>query len=242
MSVVVAGTSSSARYRVWDPTARQVREPDTTYLLDPAAEALLDPWEGGMMAADEVTGGAPPWRGGVACEVVPGKYRDGLRAVGSGYVIHPSTGLIAADQWTYEMFVASTVAWASLSNAYALQIWNDYGQILSIILSGSTARAGYMHNQDTAGIVNKAALASGQSHAADAFVSVAVTLLAGTMRLYVNGAQAATATDCTSPRSGWSDNWNAPYGGMAISVNAALTVSDFRISRLARVPGEVPTP
>ncbi len=217
----------------------QVVEPDTAYLMDLDVESLLSVWEGGMMAADEVTGGAPPWRGGDAAEVVAGKYRDGLRADDST-VLLPGTGLLGADQWTLEFFVSSLLPWASLSSAVAFTYWNGYTQLIDVTLTASTIVVTYKHDNDAV-FVHRAAVATGQNHAADTFVSIATAVLAGTMRLYINGVLADTETGCTPPRA-WDDNWNAPYGGMTISGNANLTVSDLRISRLARVPGEVPAP
>ncbi len=87
-------------YKVWDPTQRQEREPDTLFLQDmafEAAEQTSPPWEGGMLGTNEVSGltiDNPPWRGGSAAEIVPGKYRNGLRAVGSRYLIRPALRLI----------------------------------------------------------------------------------------------------------------------------------------------------
>ena len=76
-------------------------------------------------------------------------------------------------------------------------------------------------------------------------MSLALTLLDETLRLYVNGVLAGTATDCTPPILHSDDVTR--LGGIVVaqsfsnapgSVN--LTVSDLRISRLARVPGQVP--
>ncbi len=243
MSVVVAGAASSTRYRAWDPTQRQVREPDTLYLQDMDVEALLTPWEGGMLGANEVTGATiekPPWRGGEAGEVVPGKYRDGVRAAGARYLILPATGMLSADQWTMEFFVSSAVAWASLPSSIAVQLWNDYHAYILVNLNAGTIFVQYRHEQAQVDVFKQVTI-SGQTFAADVQVSVALTLAASTLRIYVNGVLRATVADCTPPRI-WADSWNAPYGGLWFSTNPDLTISDLRTSRLARVPGEVPAP
>jgi hypothetical protein len=232
----------ASAYRVWDPTQRQEREPDTRYLQDMAAEATLTPWEGGMLGSNEVTGltvDKPPWRGGTAGEVIAGKYRDGIRAVGSRYTMLPASGVWSADQWTWEFFVASDIAWASLSSALAAQLWSDYGQLIKVTLNAANIVTVYQHDQDQAAAVFKQVTIASQTFAADAWVSVALTLAASTLRIYVNGVLKTTTTGCTPPRL-WNDNWNAPYGGVHLAYDPHLTISDMRVSSLARVPGQRP--
>ncbi len=223
----------------------QVAEPDTTYLMDLDAEALLTPWEGGMMGANEVSGLAadrPPWRGGSKVAVVSGKYRDGLRSLGgaNSYLFLPLVGVRATDQFTDEFFVKSSVAWASLSNALVYRHWSDYSQYISVIINAGTVLLRYRHDQDAV-FVDKTLNVSGQTFAADAWVSVAFTLKLGVLRLYVNGVSVGNVTGCTSPLA-WHDYW-ANASGLIMGVETPeLTMSDVRISRLARVPGEVPAP
>ena len=243
MSVLAVG--STARYRAWDPTAKQVAEPDTTYLMDLAVEALLGVAEGGMQGANEVSGltaDKPPWRGGSKVAVVAGKYRDGLQALGTSnnFLSLPASGLLAADQWTIEMFVKSAVPWASLSNQIAFRLLNDFGQYVRVTISAGSVAAAYRHLQDPAvAAIDKTATATGQTFAADAWVSVAMTVAAGVLRLYINGVQQASVTGCTPPAF-WNDGWAGGYG-LAVSIDAPnLTVSDVRFSRLARTPGQVP--
>ncbi len=244
MSVLAVG--SPVRYRAWDPTARQVVEPDTTYLMDLDIEETLDPVDGGMIGANEVGGLAadrPYWHGGSKVERASGMHRDGLRSLGgaNSFLHRPATGMLAADQWTIECGIKSTTAWGSLPSSVALRFWNDFGQILSLTLNAGTATVRMMHDQDASGPINKTATASGLTFGVGVAASIAFTLLAETMRLYVNGALAATTTDCIPPRF-WDDYW-ANGSGLAVSVETpALTVSDVRVSTLARVPGQVPSP
>ncbi len=243
MSVTVAGASTVARYVAWDPTAQQVREPDTTYLMDLDHEALLTPWEGGMIGANERSGNVadrPPWRGGSKVEVVPGRYRDGLRAasVSSGYLVHPTLGLLNPLQWTQEFQIISAVPWANLSQAIVYRFWCDFSQYVRVRINAGTVLADYRHNQDAV-FVDKTITSNGHTVAADAPRSIAITLSGGTMRLYVEGVLAGSVADCTSPLA-WNDSW-VNGAGLAVSLDTTdVTVSDVRISRLARIPGQVP--
>ncbi len=244
MSITVA--APAARYVAWDPTAQQFAEPDTLYLMDLQVEqALLDPRDGGMVGGNEVSGlvaDRPPWRGGSRCEIVPGKYRDGLRATttNNGYVYLPSTGLWAADQGTNEFFVKSSAPWASVSNELAFSMFDGYEQFIQVLVTSGAVQARFSHDQAAAGAVFKSATATA-AFAADVWVSVAVTVLNEVMKVYVNGVQGAQVTGCTSPRR-WGGNWTSG-AGIAVSASApSLSVSDLRLSRLARVPGQVPSP
>jgi hypothetical protein len=236
---VVIGASA---YKAWDPTQRQEREPDTRYMQDMAVEATLTPWEGGMLGGNEVSGltiDKPSWRGGSACEVVAGKYRDGIRAVGGRYVILPASGVWpTGGQWTWEFFVSSDIAWSSLSTAQVVQLWNDYSQLMKMTVNAGTITTVYQHDHDPTSVFKQVSIAS-QTFAAGAWVSIALTLAANTLRIYVDGVLKTTTTGCTSPRL-WNDNWNAPYGGLWIATDAHLSLSDMRISALARTPGQVP--
>ncbi len=107
-----------------------------------------------------------------------------------------------------------------------------------MILSAGSVGAHYRHNQGPT-FIDKTISSPGHSVAVDAPVSIALTYLEQVMKIYVDGVFAGQATGCTPPRF-WGDNWNAPYAGLVLSGHAALTISDARLSRLARVPGETP--
>lgn len=246
MSVTVA--SVAAAYREWHPGEKQYREPDTTYLLDPAGEsARVTLAQGRMLGGNEsfgTSGDLPPWLGGTKTEIVAGKYRDGLRSAGTyvlDYVALPCSGLFGDGQGTIEGFVKSSVAWADLaSNEIPFKLNCDSRQYIQVRIGAGAIRADFRHEQDPAGEIELQAFAN---HAADAdeWVSVAVTLLEETLTLYVDEEPVADVGGCIPPRF-WNDNWTQGTGLAFVLGSEHLTVSDLRVSRLARVPGETPTP
>lgn len=244
MTVLLSTPPAGATYLPWDPTAMQIEEPDTTYLMDMDVEQRLTNLnEGRMIEAYAFGTDLPPWMGGTKVAVVDGKYRPGMKCLSDttyGYVALPSTGLVGADEFTIEMFVKADVAWSALSNQIAFRVFNDSRQYIQLLLNGGAVRADFRHNQALAGEVTKNPSIAHAAASGD-WVSLALTLNAATMKLYIDGVLSITQADCTPPRF-WADNWLSA-SGIAVAVGAThLTVSDLRISRLARVPGETPAP
>lgn len=242
--MTLIATQPVIRYRKWVPTDRQEIEPDTTWLMDLDVEEALDPVDGGMVGAGESYFDdvelKPPWRGGDTMEVVAGKYRDGLKSLGglNSFVFLPSSGVIPTGQWTCEFFVKSDVDWSALSNAAIFRVYNDVFQFLAFTVNVGTLVVRYRHDQDDAGFVDKA-ITKARAVSAGTWVNLAVTLFEGTMRLYIDGVLEGTVTGCTAPRL-WNDNWLAG-SGIAMSVETEdITISDVRVSSLARTPREIP--
>ncbi len=249
MSVVVANPPLGvAEYVAWDPTARQEIEPDTTYLMDPDAEALRTLLSQDRMIAGRESAGTaedmPPWLGGTKVAIVPGKYRKGFKCLSDtnyGFVAMPASGLLLPGQGTIEWFVRTSVDWSAQAFPTWMRLYGDAHNYITVNPGGSTIRVFYRHTQNP-GVEVHRQLTAVYAGVAEEDVSLALTFDGPTMKLYVNGELAGTDGACTPPRRFWSDNWLSGTG-LGVSVGSVGTVvSDVRVSRLTRVPGEVPTP
>jgi hypothetical protein len=226
----------------WHPLARQPVEADTLYLLDARAEQRLAPGtQGGLIASDFGTD-ADAW--GNTVVAVSGRYREGLTNIGAphpGYAWMPAEGLLGADQFTVELRLKSSVPWSmlplevpfavedsALSDRLQLQVGT--GEVTAYM--SQTQRA-----QPTAVQISSTALAG---EPANQWIEVALTLKDDELSLFLNGALAARTAGAVGPRE-WSDG----AFGDGLSLLGAdgrptvdLTLSDLRISRLARLPGQ----
>ena len=76
----------------------------------------------------------PPWFGGSQVEVVPGRYRDGLHpltATTFAWLVLPIMGSLPTDEFTVELFVKSSQAWASVAQtSMILQLQSDDDGVL----------------------------------------------------------------------------------------------------------------
>lgn len=230
----------------WNPLVRQEREADTLYLMDLAVEATKVAGVDGLatiaQAFSTATVDKAPWEGGTKLAVVPGRFRDGIKCLNAsgGYLYMPLAGLLPPNEFTVEMQVRTDAAWADLPAAAgttAFGVRMAPSNEMSLYFVGSTLTLNYRHTHGSATLVKTINFTDATVPAAT-WKSLAFTLLAGTLRLYVEGVLVGTATGCTSPAL-WSsieatEGLSVCGHGEAGALN--VTVSDLRISRRARVP------
>lgn len=243
--VTVAGADAGSV--TWDPMSQQSWDVDTLFLLDLEDEATRPSGDDGMIGANQQSGDPddrPPWEGGTCVEVVPGRFRDGLRSTGDawGYLRLPLDGLVPTDEFTLECWIATTVAWSDIGVPAAfLQLLTPTGASFSLQLTGAHLTVTYRHDHDpTAPVMQQISYAGGSSTPAGTWRSIAVTLHDAILRLYVDGELQGSATDAV-PAAVWSDGLTG--GGIEICgasgvAATGIAVSDLRISRRARVLGE----
>jgi hypothetical protein len=225
----------------WRPLEKQSADPDTLFQLEPGRERLLSQSEGGLIAGN-ASAGDVPWLGTSKVAVVPGRFRDGLQSVARsyGYVWMPVDGMLPADEFTVEMWLKSNVAWSSITDNTPFAVHTAWDTGISVLVHGGNLSLTFKHDQAPAGRVSATLSRSVSAIAADTWVSVAFTYAAGTLRLYVDGQLAGEKTG-VAPPSSWSDNARA--SGFSIAGDrgkgaTAMTISDLRVSRTARVPGQ----
>lgn len=247
MTVTLASNLPS--YQAWHPSQQQLIEPDTTWLMDLGIEAGIAVADGGIIGANETSGltaDRPPWRGGSHTVIAPGKYRSGIQAADTGInsaLVLPSTGLLRPDQWTIEFFAVSTVAWSSFG-ATAVQIfskYDDYNQNVTLLLYNGNVQVRFSQHQDPSVFVN----AVGNypvTVGAGVWKSVALSYQAPNLSLVVDEVVLGTLAGCLAPAF-WGDN-ATPNNGIIIGAPGVpqITVSDIRVSQLARTVGVVPGP
>jgi hypothetical protein len=226
----------------WNPLARQEREPDTLYLLDVAAEQRLEAGDGGLISGDA----GQEWTKVVP---VPGKYRTGLKCADSnrGFLWMPSIGLISPDEFTIEFWLKCDRPWAEVVGSSPLMITDERGSDdLRLQVNGGSLKLVYAHLQDPAGPVSAEITYSLRQHpvSADTWVNVAFTLKEQTLRLYLNGLLVGEKGGLRPPRV-WSDAARSDglslLGGLGRGA-VEFALSDLRISRYARTPGEPAPP
>jgi hypothetical protein len=236
------GRRTFSSLTVWDPTARQEWEEDTIYLLDPAAEALKVSGEDGLIGGNQQNGtsaDAPSWEGGTVTAVVPGKYRDGIKSLTTGgYLFLPLDGMIPTREFTAEYFLKGESAWASAGGTpwqAAMSAGAAGNQLISTRISGANIELRYAHLHGAVALDRQLAVAHG-GVAAGTWKSVAFTLLAETLRLYLDGVLAGTLTGCPPPAS-WGSQEPGGMGFPNTPGNApTFTISDLRLSERARIP------
>lgn len=220
---------------LWNPLAQQSIEPDTTFLLDPDGDTAAGyvPGYSGL-----INGPNPP-------TFVAGKYRKGVQPqnAGQSYVRFPCDGLLGPDQFTIEFWAKATTDWTALpARQPLLSIGDSAGSLLLQPLGGSPGRfqVAVRTQQNPASLPSYAvdllpSYTVGQ-FPANTWVSIALTLLSGTLTLYFNAVQAAVGA-FVPPKYWGSGNSGAIYiGSDAFASAGAMVISDVRISRLARVP------
>lgn len=224
----------------WDPLARQEVEPDTLYLLDVEAEQQLRPGDGGLIPGD-------PSRDAPWTKVVPvrGKYRTGLKCLDRtyGFVWMPALGLISPDEFTVEFWLQCDRPWAEVEDNSPFFIWDQRGSVdLRLFIHRGKMRWTYRHLQDPAGPVSAQFSYDLIQHPlpAQTWVSMALTFKDGALRLYIDGQKVGEQTGLRPPRI-WSDSGSSDglslLGGSGRGASD-FALSDLRISRCARVPGE----
>jgi hypothetical protein len=231
------GAASEA---IWNPLAKQSVEPDTLYLLDVEAERRLAPGDGGLIGGDATL---DPWRAQVV--PVPGKYRTGLKSMERryGYLWMPSIGLISPQEFTIELWLKCDRPWAEVTDNSPLLIADERGSVdLRFQVDRGSLKLVYRHLQDPAGPV-RAEIARNLSQSplpAETWVNVAATFKDRTLRLYLNRTLVGEKSGINAPRV-WSDAARGDglclLGGFGRGATD-FALSDLRISRRARVPGE----
>lgn len=230
----------------WDPLAEQWQEPDTLFLLDPPMEDTLEPGLGGLMSPN-MSAGQVPWQSSGGVDVVPGKYREGLQSTArsNGYLWMPLSGYLPADQFTVEMWLKADVPWSQLPDDIPMAfVENDVDGIQVEAHSGILFLE-YVHDQGAGGQTVVTLSYNAGAIPANTWTSVAFTYDAGTLILYVNGAAVASAQNVPAPQI-WSDDARGSAAGLSIAGARGrgatdMTISDLRISRFARVPGQALT-
>ena len=256
---VGVATASSAP---WNPLEKQEVELDTLFLFDGAQEKLRSAHEQGFISGDAAE--APPsqdlqWD---KTAIVPGKFRQGVASLNSsyGYVWLPMVGMMPASEWTIEFWLAAKVPWNEVGDPpqtgqSPLQIGGTIYSDLNLQFIVSVATGGLCANlqngQTEAGLLKSGVCYNyadpkapkNHTHQAGEWVSVALTFKNTTLVLYVNGVEVGRNTAVAAPQL-WADA--ASSSGITIGGNTGrgatnFSVSDLRISRSARTPGEVPS-
>jgi len=236
-------TSGAAATRevVWNPLEKQESEPDTLYLLDGEAELKLKAGEGGLITGNASAGDLFPGK----VIVTDGKFRKGLKSTvrDYGYLWMPLNGFIAPDEWTVEYWVKSDAPLATLDDMVPLIIWDEHEAVrLECQIDNGVLTLSFRHNQDPAGPVHAALRYDLKKNplAVSDWHNLAYTFHGDTLRFYVNGKPAGEVKGLKPPRI-WSDAARGDglslLGGYGRGANG-LWISDLRISRRARVPGE----
>jgi hypothetical protein len=227
---------------VWNPAAKQEREADTLFLLDADDEKRWKPGQGGLMNVVSPLSPIGEWAG---MAVVPGKYRSGLKCLRreNGFVWMPAIGLIAPDEFTVEMWLKADQPWSQIDSNTVFSVGRSR-EIAFLFLRADHGRLmlGYRHEQDPSGPLGANLVYDLKKNdlPADVWENVAFTYKNGTMRLYVNGMLAAEKGGLPAARvipEGFRTDGIKLLG--AINRGAEhFALSDLRISRTARVPGQ----
>lgn len=228
----------------WYPLNEQFEEPDTLFLLDPTIEDTLTPGLGGLITGDAASG-TLPWQPTSGVITVPGKYRTGLQSVNAnnGYLWMPLSGYLPTNQFTVEMWLKADIPWSQEAGQTPFAFVDNYSEGVRINIQGGRLQLVYSQDQSAAGPTSDTITYNASAVQANQWVNVAFTYDAGTLDLYVNGALAGSAANVAAPQV-----WSDPGDAMGMSLGGALgqgatdfTLSDLRISRDARVPGQTLT-
>jgi hypothetical protein len=225
----------------WDPLARQEAEPDTLYLFDVETEAARPAWSGGLTEFGVASRAAPGWK---AVATVPGKYRTGIQCLSrtNGYLTVPLAGLLDPDEFTIEMWLRSAIPWSQVSDNVVFAAGSGTeiaglfvrvtgGQIQVSLRTGAPVTLTYYLT------------VPGQDLPAGVWESVAVTYAGGVLQLYVNGVAVAMQSGVATPALGGETGAQDQISLLGVDARGAdeFSLSDLRISRTARVPGQAVT-
>ena len=224
----------------WRPLARQSVEADTLFLLDVDRERSLRPGGQGGLIAEAIN--PDPW--GSAVIAVRGRYREGMTNVGAphpGYAWMPAEGVLAPDQFTIEFWLKSSVSWSELPLEVPLSVSDATGSAnFSLKVGGGVVTAALAQEQRDPSTDVEATSDVLAGEPAGRWVELAATLEKQTLSLYVNGVRVAVAGGAVGPLE-----WSDAAIGDGLSLLGAdgrptvdLTLSDLRISRWARSPGQ----
>jgi len=216
----------------WDSVARPAREPDTLFLPDLSSAETIQHAGGFLWGHHNETS-----------EQVRDKYDFGPGRFGAAvkpktgddwtFVVYPQDGLIPQDEFTIEFWAKAEGGWAVEPFRPFFAVWGGPNRIdlrkdkQNLAVTFSTF--GYHKSE------SKAQASLGVS--GDGWQAFALTLKAGIFRLLVNGKE-AVKFDSVPRLPPWSDDgWGITLGGEPHGA-ANVWVSDLRISRTARVPGQ----
>jgi hypothetical protein len=235
---IVRSAGRMSRVVEWDPTARQSIESDTTFLMDPAADAAARPARG------PATGGFLDFDPAKPAHVTPGRYLEGFHrgAAASSFKWMPCDGMLGAGEFTVEFQARCAADWTAVEAGSIVSI-GSAGDAVTIDVGPRSLRATLQHAQNPASPGQYSAFADHPLHPGDlspgVWQSIAVTLKDGLLTLYLNKMNVAEAPGVVPP-----SYWGCNSDGDGIAVPAfrqvaegAFTVSDLRTSRAARVPG-----
>lgn len=248
--VALAGaTTSAAAPAPWNPLERQEAEADTLYLLDTDVEAALPAGDGGLLAGNSRSGGVL-WQPTSTIVPAPGRFRTGLESKGGTHAFAwmPAPDLLPADEFTVEAWFRTVSRRWEVQPGTLLRIGDATGSgHVRLYVGGGNINLELKHQQRASGPVSAqisypVTPAANPAFLPGVWVNIAFTFKDGTLRLYVNGEPAGSA-EVAAPRL-WSDT--AQSDGLSLLGNSdqlsagGYVVSDLRISRNARVPGETP--
>jgi hypothetical protein len=224
----------------WNPLARQREEPDTLFLLDVERERTREPGRGGFIMAN-AAGGELPWRADSKVVAARGRYRTGVasRDRRFGYLWMPASGLLPPREFTVELWLKSARRWGEIADnsPFGVIAGSTDGTWLNV--HEGTLRIIHSHSQSAASPVQADVSADVKALPAGRWVNVAFTLRAGTLTLYLDGRRVAERRGIP-PRQLVGDTARADglsIAGLAGNGATDFTISDVRISALARVPG-----
>ena len=225
----------------WDPLAQPVREADTLFLPDLSSWQKIDA-EGGFLSCNgdqtsgQVTGNF---------DFGPGRFGPGVRPKlgGGNFVYYPVDGLIEPDEFTIEFHARSDKPWSAMETGRSLfAIETERGNRLQIMpYKGEFQVFANALDQLPEVRCSKHWKKSCEEMklTADAWHAVALTLKEGTLRIYVNGAEAGKV-DGLRFLPVWSDDTRQSgiHLGGSHGAGSGFWFSDLRISRTARIPGQ----
>jgi len=224
----------------WDPLAKPVREPDTLFRPDFTSWKTIEA-EGGFLAGphDKTSEQVKD-----NFEFGPGKFGPAVRGKPGPYnfVFYPVDGLLDAAEFTLEFQARSDKPWSALESGRPIFAVAGEGNRLEIMPDKGQF-------QVSLGSLEGIPEAKSSKHwekpceelklTADAWHAVALTLKQGTLRIYIDGVEAGKIDDVRFLPI-WSDDTRTAgirIGG-APGASSGFWISDLRISRTARVPGQ----
>jgi hypothetical protein len=216
----------------WNPLKDQGVDAATTFFFNPAVARTQAPGNGGFLMGNNPAGDVP-WRPTSKVAVVPGRFHLGVRSTDYryGYLWMPSSGILSPTAFTIEFWVQSSTPYSAV-NGVPVSV---SGVVFSFSNGFLSAKFG---NNQRYPPVQTALSTSVRSLPAKAWENIALTYSRGRLVLYVNGARAASRSGVAAPQV-WSDTSRSSgltVAGAFGKGATQLTVSDLRISRIARVP------
>jgi hypothetical protein len=200
--------------------------------------------QGGLLAA-AVQHAAEPRR----LRFGAGKFGAGIQPLGTNqgnFVQYPMDGLGRGDEFTFAFWAMHpTLAWDAIPSARLLTLGGWMFTIPVGVSAGALANTVVLLPNTPAGTPGKASLNYTQSIASQGLAAatwhhVAMTLLAGTLRFYINGVLITTRSGLVMP-----DHLSDPNSigsgltlGGTTSGASGMWYSDLVVYRGARVPGQ----